>query len=1740
MLFSRQKLFSSRFKLLLGLLAFLSICLPIILYATKARAASNLSISYFSDGHNPDSYGPEVFTTGEYRYIYDVGFFSDNENIDPSTVAYEIDSEGRQSLAGNVTYDGGTEVDVRLVLDQIPYADGSPHTITFSASTVDAQEVTDQKALQPTPDTTNPDLYVDTYQSGTITDTYVHFIWSISDYHLTDYGAYLDNAALFVSPFESGPDYANYDIDVADTNPGVLDGNNHTLRVFATDPYGNTSEQSYTFRYDNGMGGGNETDPPVFNFTSETQGNAGNPLHYEGSVTDASIISSVQYSIDFASRQTVTTTGTDTNKSFSIDLPNQTAGAHNVQFFATDEWGNQASSTLYEVDIDTEPPVCTGMVNLSSPYYSTSLAYVNIHCTDNRGITHAAYNVYHSVQGTLQDFADHSVPAKDGSFDSGDETFDFTVDLTGLGDIDGNIFVGFRSYDAAGNYSNDYDPITIELTDNTAPVINLDQVAPDPLTDHTPALTGSCKDATPRETNTNISLMEYKVDAGSYSDITLPDSGSYNDSTIESFSFDLPTLANGAHTVTIRCTDGASHSSTASDNFTIQDPILPVPGDYTFTESFDDTGHQDIPNSSNIVWGNGKLRLKEEFNPVRTAINTTEPCDKYGECRGNYGIWQDPVDSNVIWYNQFGKIYTYNTQTNTNTQFDYVTDYSLSQLGDLKGFSIGVYQGKKYLFMSDIYRLDVINLTDHTSFEDSSFHDVVSIAIDTTRGRLGAYMTLTATGGNSNLAYLDLNGTMTEGDDTLTPIPLSKLNSTNFLNILLDPTNNAIYSGTYGDGFFKFGDNNDPSNTAAYQATIYDDGIGGYVNVFSGMALDPQNRLIFGTANVSNARIYVVTDDGGTPFDATDDTVTQIATPQQLGYHNIYGIQYIVGQNGVGDQLLLTTESDNPIYLNFNDTYTNLSDDTFIEVEARGGMRPGAVSAYIKDYNTMYVEVKNQGFFKVELNRGWVNSGEAVALPTRPPQQLVVDNFTAEATVATPISYLPSDDSQNFLSQLGRAIVPQVQAAGEGIHYFVSTDGGVTYTEVTLGQLQQLQQSDFRVKFKIQLDEVGGASPLLNSYSLAYAGYPDPSQPETTTGLSVSPSTTTTTVATNFSTTIEAVDVLGYKTASYNGSAALSLIDAGSNTVVSGLNTTSATITNGTVTVSGLQIAQAGSYKIRVTSGSFTQDSSTITISGGVSLTSPTLAFYADRYKIKKGEDLTLHWNSTNLDTFIINPGDAHLTASAGDFIVHPQSTTTYTITGDGSHGTASNSLTVVVEGEVSSNSSSSDTATASAAAQLAASPGLTTLNTGNPLTITSSSDQTIVRGQKAEVSWDVPDADEVTISYPETHVVSSKGSFEFYPIQTTRIVITATKGQESVEKTILITVLNVPIQAQELSRAIQEKLPWSTPIVSAVIQTAKSVPVIGLTIASIAEVEIVTLLVVTVISQAGFLAALNGKTLLNIFATAGILPAKQRKGFIHQTKDGTPIPFAAISVYEGAQRTGAPFVTLVSDMYGSYVEPFLPKGLYTLIAGHAEHAFPTKYPRPKHLGVKDFYKGEALAVTSEREHQSLLIPMDEVDSATARRQLRYKILLMLQRTLSSLQWTVYPLSVVSLIALWLNPNVFNLIVVAIYAIMLIPKLLKRFKKPALQGKVIMDLDRKPVQNATLTLSTTDGNVVAVSKSDDKGNYRFFAPKGTYALNVVSNNLMWKEQAVGTLYTIKVGENTKPFTASMQAIENPF
>ena len=104
--------------------------------------------------------------------------------------------------------------------------------------------------------------------------------------------------------------------------------------------------------------------------------------------------------------------------------------------------------------------------------------------------------------------------------------------------------------------------------DTRPPTVNITALPGDPTNDNTPTFTGTATD-----TESNISSVEYKVDAGSWIAATASD-GAF-DSLSEGYTFTTAALSDGARTVYVRATDSATIPNTtaeanyATDSFTV-------------------------------------------------------------------------------------------------------------------------------------------------------------------------------------------------------------------------------------------------------------------------------------------------------------------------------------------------------------------------------------------------------------------------------------------------------------------------------------------------------------------------------------------------------------------------------------------------------------------------------------------------------------------------------------------------------------------------------------------------------------------------------------------------------------------------------------------------------------------------------------------------------------------------------------------------------------------------------------------------------------------------------------------------------------------------------------------------------------------------------------------------------------------------------------------------------------------
>lgn len=279
-------------------------------------------------------------------------------------------------------------------------------------------------------------------------------------------------------------------------------------------------------------------------------------------------------------------------------------------------------------------------------------------------------------------------------------------------------------------------------------------------------------------------------------------------------------------------------------------------------------------------------------------------------------------------------------------------------------------------------------------------------------------------------------------------------------------------------------------------------------------------------------------------------------------------------------------------------------------------------------------------------------------------------------------------------------------------------------------------------------------------------------------------------------------------------------------------------------------------------------------------------------------------------------------------------------------------------------------------------------------------------------------------------------------------------------------------------------------------------------------------ILLSTASTQVGLGAVLHVSTVLNILSAVGVLPIKKRHGYVHNVVNGAPIPFAIISIQQSQSASNIQ-ATTVSDMYGRYQEPALPIGTYSMQVTHPNFNFPPKQLRPLHLCVDQYYAGEKFTINSARSSRPLIIPMESRLLQTMESTLRSRLLLFSQRILIVWKWIKYPLALFSILHALLAFSPLALGIGSLYGLMLAIDGVSFFRRPTIHGQIILENTSTVLRDVIVTLSRHDGSVVALSKSDPQGMFSFFVPQETYLISAVSSMHSMVGQEIGSVVEIQ-------------------
>lgn len=1435
---------------------------------------------------------------------------------------------------------------------------------------------------------------------------------------------------------------------------------------------------------------------PVLSITTEASNPVvwSNPV-FEGTITDDVGVDYATYSstYNYGNIENIDLSGSSRNKTFSFSVPYLSPGIHSVTITAYDTSGKSVSETFnFELFEDYDYPFCD-LPSQNSVVYNSTVTYSNVPCTDDSGIQEVLLTVYRDnlftevYSGLLPESA-----TADNSFGGTEETLTFTLPESLP---DGIIFVRITPKDLAGKDAQfrGSDFFTLEAADNTAPTLNLEPIRPDPIVDTTPGVTGSCSDNSLYDTNSVIASLRYRLDGGAWQNITPLDGGFGN--IIERYSFELPEVDTSLHTVEVECTDTAGLVSTKSDEFSIIEPVPVDPQIVVQTETFNDHTNHAL-SESNLIWGNGRLRLRESITTSRTSIDTTNYPTKYINTAYNrYLVTKDPADNNRIWYSRTGEIVSYNIQTNQSTLLN-PASWGLTNLSSpIQMIRPAVYNGKSYLWVSDYYRLQVYNLTDNVAMERSIFA-TGDIFPDSSRGRLGAYIIE-----NGLLGYLNLNNTLTNtSDDTLTFVPTETI-PYGIMEIYYDSLNGDFYLNRYGEGLYKFNDNNTPTNFSDDQVGLYTNSqFENNGNVFS-MFVDPNGYLFVGMAGYNQTGgLYLVVSDNNTPYNTLDDDIIRLADSTEIKNLNIYDIQFIEGRDNVGNQLFLGGELGDAYYLNFNNTYTDLLDDTYIRltittnnrgVDTAGAYR-GSASFAIHDYNTLYVNGDLDGFQRYTLNRGWVDSGQAVIYST-PEDRLVANYFELrDVDQENNINLAYTEANPNIFERLSRFIFPAVNADPIPVAYSVSIDDGVTWSPITLTEILSFNQNDYRVKFRIEMNEATpGASPVIDSYTLAFGAYQDQDQSQTL-GLSINAVPNNVQTSESFGVEVKVVDDLGFTNTDFNGLVNLTLVNASTLADVTNLlNITSANLVNGEASLNNVRISQPGSYIIRGIYNATAYSSNTITVSNAPVNPVPVMNFAADRYTIIQGQSVLLTWDTENLTSLSINRGIGTLNTLDGSLSVNPLTTTVYTLTGTGPYGNLERSLTITVNEPTPtvvnppvvnppaapvSNDNDNDGLTNDEELSLGTNPNDSDTDNDGLLDgeevdgclyqsgTTTCSDVTFNNTNPNNANTDgdgLLDGEEVKGCYYDLNTVVCS-IVTFTPTDPTN---------PNSPATVPVAVVNEPSEQGQTGNEEQTQQP--------IVNLTEAISTIANAVEEGANSGLIsTALVATTTATTVATAA----TYPNLIAYALLWFRKRKKkstwGLVYNRTNYSPVPFVTVRVLDSNNNFIAEEITDLNGKYSILVKP----GTYTL---------QTK--------INDFEDYEQ-SISVEEERITLDIPIMPFKS---QKNLKIEIRNWLKKYLPKINTFIFFIGfIVSLISTLISFNVFNLIVLILFGIQIAVYYLNKRDKT---GKVFDIVTKKRLSGVFVRVYEEEsGRQIGSAISDSRGRYNMFLNPGKYLVKFES------------------------------------
>ncbi len=278
---------------------------------------------------------------------------------------------------------------------------------------------------------------------------------------------------------------------------------------------------------------------------------------------------------------------------------------------------------------------------------------------------------------------------------------------------------------------------------------------------------------------------------------------------------------------------------------------------------------------------------------------------------------------------------------------------------------------------------------------------------------------------------------------------------------------------------------------------------------------------------------------------------------------------------------------------------------------------------------------------------------------------------------------------------------------------------------------------------------------------------------------------------------------------------------------------------------------------------------------------------------------------------------------------------------------------------------------------------------------------------------------------------------------------------------------------------------------------------------------------------------------ILKILQALGLIPVGKPQGLVFDTETDQGVAFAVLTVTSSADSEIQLSETVVTDMFGIYKGVSLPVGKYQIQVGHPEYRFPTSKPRPAHLGVGEFYKGEVFA--TDGQHQTLfLIPVDPIEagkSASWKTRFRLAFARLARQSL----YVLFPLFIISGILAIIFPTIWNWAIFGLYCVLIGFRVINWFKTPIVTGVIVNDKG-EPQANAIVRLTEVETNeLIAVQLTDKSGWFRFFGKPGVYQLSLNKQGYIWAPNGSPlSLFEVDVREKPYHLVATLTNLEQVY